>query len=85
MIPSITLYHSQPIEVQVKMQIGLVRHYAEDWMDMPSFSEKHFREAIKHDMERDLLIYEQDEKYELCSVYRDAIENIKWISLKLLL
>ena len=85
MIPPLSTYHEQPIEVQVKMQIGLVRHYAEDWLDMPSFSEEAFRDAITHSMKADKLLYEYEEKYELCAVYKDAIENIRYISLKLLL
>lgn len=85
MIPPLSTYGKAPVEVQVKMQIALVQHYAEDWLDMPSFSENNFKEAIKTSMQRDLYLYEQDEKYELCSIYRDAIDNIGYISLKLLL
>ena len=81
-VPSVKYYSKQPVELQVKLQIALVRHYSEDWMDMPSFSMAAFRAHIEADMERDLEKHIKDEKYELCSIYKDAIDNLEYISIR---
>ena len=85
MMYSAITYSKEPVEVQVRMQLTLIRHYAEDWYDMPSFNELDFRDGVLTTMKADLKKLEKDEKYELCSIYRDAIENMPYISLRKLL
>lgn len=85
MIPLVHKYSDMPVEAQVKLQITLIRHYADDWRDMPSFTIEDMREAITVTMKDDLAVLIDEEKYELCAIYRDAIENIKYVSLKQIL
>lgn len=71
-------YAKYDVEVQVHLQIALVKKYAVSYYDA-SFGALELKEAIIADMIYDLSQYEKDEKYELCMLFRDAIENIRYI------
>lgn len=71
-------YAKYDIETQVHLQIALVKKYTSSYYDA-SFSSMELKEAIVADMLYDLAEYEKLEKYELCMLFRDAIENIRHI------
>jgi len=71
-------YASLPIDKQVKLQIRLARRYARDFLDA-GLAEWEIKEEIVFALEYDLKQLELYEKYEYCILYKDTIENIKYI------
>ncbi len=73
-------YRSHSIDTQVRMQINLARAYARDFYDA-ALTARELREEVVCLLEYDLKELELYEKYEYCTLYKDTIENIKYISI----
>ena len=85
MIPPSSLYLELEPEEKVQLQLIVIRHLADELRDMPDYNEKAFRELIEYELYERLLVQERQEKYELCALLRDAIDNLPHISLKQIL
>lgn len=71
-------YANYDIDSQVKMQMILARSFAEAYLDEP-WTTQELRAALKLDMTYELHQLELEEKYELCMLYKDTIENLEYI------
>lgn len=71
-------YAMLDIDAQVRMQIALAKHYARDFYDV-ALTTQELREEVIWILEHDLKELEIYEKYEYCMLYKDTIENIKYI------
>jgi len=76
--PDIVNYAKLPIEDQVRLQVRLARKYASDFLDA-GLAEWEIKEEIVFALHYDLKQLELYEKYEYCILYKDTIENIKYI------
>ena len=71
-------YAHLDIDTQVSLQIALAKKYAMDYLDV-ALSEAELKEEVAYSLYLDLKNHESEEKYELCMLYRDTIENITYI------
>ena len=71
-------YALYDIDSQVKMQMLLAKSFAETYYDEP-WGSTELRAAIKIDLKYELYQLELEEKYELCMLYKDTIENLEYI------
>tara|TARA_R110000772_G_scaffold245957_2_gene359564 strand:- start:198 stop:458 length:261 start_codon:yes stop_codon:yes gene_type:complete len=83
--PKANRYIKLDSEEQVRLQISLARNFAMDWFDEPYFDNKKVKERIKLAMIVELNELIEQEKYELCQLYHDTIENLEYISVRQLL
>lgn len=74
-------YPDLDIDTQVRLQIALARHYAKDFLDL-SIAADELRVEIIWMIAKDLVQLEAQEKYEYCMLYKDTIENVKFISIE---
>ena len=81
MIPFEWTIHDYPnldIDTQVTLQIALAKKYARDYLDA-ALSEIELKEEVAFALFQEMKRHENDEKYEYCMLYKDTIENIKYI------
>lgn len=71
-------YAFYDIDSQVKMQMMLAKSFAHEYYDEP-WGVSELRAAIKTDLRYELYQLELEEKYELCMLYKDTIENLEFI------
>lgn len=66
-------------EQKKEWHIRLARRYAMDFFDEEYTSAKNFRSKLALSLLKDLKVFEENEQYEYCTLYKETIDNIKYI------